>query len=569
MPITKAELAARKQAASQEAAKPEPLAASFPFTTDTQLAFAAQATIPAKDVIIARLPRQDWALDLVRHVRALCDTVRENIQVRATPSPITMQLLGSKPRTLSSKTTYEVLVSKLTSGLDMARLLHIAGHYAEQIQLVLQPTPEQVAARPPGRESKPEPTPEPKPSPAARLRHHITGAIERGKAEAVVAKPTPPAKPEPKPLAATVACTPLAGYDLLKAARAEKPIRGIALEFKDDPKDPTIKFAGNKRALKTAHRMLENELPENLELVLLDEGGEAPSALWVVLGIDYCEPSQDPQDDDSITEPADPADPQDDPTVEEKGPIQRADEATLQSEFRAGKRPRFHPKRNQVARKWGCFDLETLEFVRGKNAATEARAVELCEDLNLPAPSGAPATASTNGTAPAGAPLPLTEDELQQRYVVSRNGQAQEWQVKDTSRDAWMPDTGSLHREEARNLARVLNQPPSRSKQTTPAASSKTAPAPAAPKPLEPAQPPTKSVPTPPKPPAPKTGPAPIRKADVAVGKRYRARIGDDITTVRITHVLPSNRGWDAVNETSGRTVHIKSAQKLRSEVLA
>lgn len=60
----------------------------------------------------------------------------------------------------------------------------------------------------------------------------------------------------------------------------------------------------------------------------------------------------------------------------------------------------------------------------------------------------------------------------------------------------------------------------------------------------------------------------PIHKSDVQIGGRYRARITDEIVTVRIDHELFGRggqfRGWQATNEKTGRQVHIKTAAKLR-----
>lgn len=54
-----------------------------------------------------------------------------------------------------------------------------------------------------------------------------------------------------------------------------------------------------------------------------------------------------------------------------------------------------------------------------------------------------------------------------------------------------------------------------------------------------------------------------MKKADVVIGGRYIAKVSDKLVTVRITN--PSiYKGWDAVNENTGRAVRIKSAQRLR-----
>lgn len=61
--------------------------------------------------------------------------------------------------------------------------------------------------------------------------------------------------------------------------------------------------------------------------------------------------------------------------------------------------------------------------------------------------------------------------------------------------------------------------------------------------------------------------PNPIRKRDVKIGGKYRARISDRIVTVRIDSATMYGTGWNATNLDTGRTVRIRSAAKLRSEV--
>jgi hypothetical protein len=64
-----------------------------------------------------------------------------------------------------------------------------------------------------------------------------------------------------------------------------------------------------------------------------------------------------------------------------------------------------------------------------------------------------------------------------------------------------------------------------------------------------------------------------MKKADVKVGARYRAIVSGVLTTVRIDAVL-ERRGaklnqthWNATNERTGKTILIRSAQRLREEV--
>lgn len=56
-----------------------------------------------------------------------------------------------------------------------------------------------------------------------------------------------------------------------------------------------------------------------------------------------------------------------------------------------------------------------------------------------------------------------------------------------------------------------------------------------------------------------------MKKAQVRVGGRYEAKISNKIVIVRLVRENPYG-GWDAVNESTGRTVRIKSAAKLRCE---
>lgn len=59
-----------------------------------------------------------------------------------------------------------------------------------------------------------------------------------------------------------------------------------------------------------------------------------------------------------------------------------------------------------------------------------------------------------------------------------------------------------------------------------------------------------------------------MRKAEVRVGGTYVAKVSGSLTHVRLTGESRYG-GWDAVNCQTGRAVRIKSAARLRSEVLA
>jgi hypothetical protein len=57
-----------------------------------------------------------------------------------------------------------------------------------------------------------------------------------------------------------------------------------------------------------------------------------------------------------------------------------------------------------------------------------------------------------------------------------------------------------------------------------------------------------------------------MRKAQVKIGASYIAKVSNRLVTVRLDSVCGYG-GWNATNLVTGRTVHIKSAAKLRSEV--
>ena len=56
-------------------------------------------------------------------------------------------------------------------------------------------------------------------------------------------------------------------------------------------------------------------------------------------------------------------------------------------------------------------------------------------------------------------------------------------------------------------------------------------------------------------------------KKDVRIGGVYVAKISDKLTTVKIDEASRFG-GWQATNLATGRSVRIKSAQKLRREVV-
>ena len=56
-----------------------------------------------------------------------------------------------------------------------------------------------------------------------------------------------------------------------------------------------------------------------------------------------------------------------------------------------------------------------------------------------------------------------------------------------------------------------------------------------------------------------------MKKTQVKIGGRYIAKVNNMLTVVRI---VDENRygGWNAVNEQTGRQIHVRSAQRLRRE---
>jgi len=60
-----------------------------------------------------------------------------------------------------------------------------------------------------------------------------------------------------------------------------------------------------------------------------------------------------------------------------------------------------------------------------------------------------------------------------------------------------------------------------------------------------------------------------MKKAEIEVGKLYRAKVSGTLTTVKILAVATYGNGWVGMNIDTGRAVQIKSAQRLRFEVSA
>jgi hypothetical protein len=62
-------------------------------------------------------------------------------------------------------------------------------------------------------------------------------------------------------------------------------------------------------------------------------------------------------------------------------------------------------------------------------------------------------------------------------------------------------------------------------------------------------------------------GMAEMLKAEVALGRVYRAKINGKLTRVRLDRESTFGNGWDATNLLTNRKVRIRSAAKLRYEI--
>jgi hypothetical protein len=58
-----------------------------------------------------------------------------------------------------------------------------------------------------------------------------------------------------------------------------------------------------------------------------------------------------------------------------------------------------------------------------------------------------------------------------------------------------------------------------------------------------------------------------MKKDEVRTGGVYLAKVSGRVVEVKILGERAFMRGWDAVNLETGRSVYIKSAARLRSEV--
>lgn len=60
-----------------------------------------------------------------------------------------------------------------------------------------------------------------------------------------------------------------------------------------------------------------------------------------------------------------------------------------------------------------------------------------------------------------------------------------------------------------------------------------------------------------------------MKKKDVQIGKTYIAKVSNKLVPVKILRDAPYGfrGGWIALNTTTGREIHVKSAARLRREV--
>ena len=58
-----------------------------------------------------------------------------------------------------------------------------------------------------------------------------------------------------------------------------------------------------------------------------------------------------------------------------------------------------------------------------------------------------------------------------------------------------------------------------------------------------------------------------MKKADVKIGSVYAVKVSGRVAPVRITNANP-HKGWDGLNLTTSRYVRIKTAARLRKELV-
>ncbi len=56
-----------------------------------------------------------------------------------------------------------------------------------------------------------------------------------------------------------------------------------------------------------------------------------------------------------------------------------------------------------------------------------------------------------------------------------------------------------------------------------------------------------------------------MKQNEIKIGESYTAKVSDRLTKVRIDSKHSSGKGWNATNLATGKRIHIKSAQRLRS----
>jgi len=58
-----------------------------------------------------------------------------------------------------------------------------------------------------------------------------------------------------------------------------------------------------------------------------------------------------------------------------------------------------------------------------------------------------------------------------------------------------------------------------------------------------------------------------VKAKDVSIGNHYTAKISGEVVVIKLLSDWHGGRGWHGLNLRTGRTVHIKSAAKLRRAV--
>lgn len=55
-----------------------------------------------------------------------------------------------------------------------------------------------------------------------------------------------------------------------------------------------------------------------------------------------------------------------------------------------------------------------------------------------------------------------------------------------------------------------------------------------------------------------------MKKTEVEIGKTYMAKVSKKLVKVKVVGINITGRGWQAISQSTGRTIHIRGAQRLR-----